>query len=131
MCSHIQHLLHENGGAPSGGPEPDYAQSLTFLEWWCPPGPWLLVAIEDRRGTKRDIHIEARTFRVGEEADMIQTLGWLPLVVGLAVATISAALAIKWLVSYLTRHGLAIFGWYRLAIAALVAVLIYTGRLGL
>ena len=33
---------------------------------------------------------------------------------------LSAALAVKWLVSYLTRHGLAIFAWYRFVLAALV-----------
>ena len=60
---------------------------------------------------------------------MFAVLGWLPVVVGLIVATLSAALAIKWLVGWLTRHGLSVFGWYRLAIAIVFTVLVAAGRL--
>lgn len=66
----------------------------------------------------------------GDEASMASALGWLPLLIGLAVATISAALAVKWLVAYLTRHGLAVFGWYRIGVAALFAALACSGLLG-
>ncbi len=47
-----------------------------------------------------------------------------PLLLGIFVAFVSAALAVKWLVSYLTRHGLALFAWYRFALAALVVFLL-------
>ncbi|HBZ97250.1 MAG: UDP-diphosphatase [Phycisphaerae bacterium] len=51
---------------------------------------------------------------------LFETLGVLPIVVGLITATIAAAAAITWLVGYLNRHGLAAFGWYRLGLAALM-----------
>ncbi len=43
-----------------------------------------------------------------------------PMLLGVAVAFGAAALAVKWLVGHLARHGLALFAWYRLALAALV-----------
>jgi undecaprenyl-diphosphatase len=53
--------------------------------------------------------------------------GPLPLVVGIVSATVSAAIAVKWLVSYLQSHGLSLFGWYRIAIGALVGGLVAAG----
>lgn len=55
----------------------------------------------------------------GGEGGAIADLGWVPVIIGVLVAALSAAAAARWLVAWLTRHGLAIFGWYRLAVAAL------------
>jgi len=35
--------------------------------------------------------------------------------VGMVVAFLAAVVAIRWMVTYLERHSLAIFGWYRIA----------------
>lgn len=48
---------------------------------------------------------------------------------GFAAATAAAAVAVVWMLRYLERRGLGIFGWYRLAIAAVVAGLALTGAL--
>ena len=53
----------------------------------------------------------------------------LAFIVGTIVATVSAAVAVKWLVGYLSRRGVALFGWYRLVIAAVIAILAYFGVL--
>jgi undecaprenyl-diphosphatase len=63
----------------------------------------------------------------GDGPNMITVLGWPQLVLGLLVAAGSAALAIAWLVSFLSKHGLALFGWYRLALSAALAILVWRG----
>ncbi len=55
--------------------------------------------------------------------DIISELGLAPVVVGFVTAAVSAAVAVRWLVTYVSRHTLAIFGWYRIAIG--VATLIW------
>lgn len=60
---------------------------------------------------------------------MMQTIGVGELAIGFIAATISAALAVKWFVAFLTRHGMAPFGWYRIAIAIAVAALVLGGRM--
>jgi undecaprenyl-diphosphatase len=60
---------------------------------------------------------------------MLDTFGLATPLLGLVVAFVFAALAIKWMVSYLSRHDLAIFGWYRIAVSVLVIVLVATGAI--
>ncbi|MBX3402417.1 MAG: undecaprenyl-diphosphate phosphatase [Phycisphaeraceae bacterium] len=64
---------------------------------------------------------------VAGHVSIFKTLGIAPVLLGIAVATVSAAIAIKWLVAFLNRHGLAPFGWYRLLLAAALLGLILGG----
>lgn len=58
---------------------------------------------------------------------MLKTFGVSNLVVGFLAATISAAVAVKWLVAYLKKHDLKVFGWYRIAAGVVVTVLLIAG----
>ena len=60
---------------------------------------------------------------VKDGANMAQGISLAPMALGLAVAFVSAAISVKWLVGFLTRHGLAPFAWYRFLIAILLLVL--------
>ncbi|MCU1502609.1 MAG: Undecaprenyl-diphosphatase [Ilumatobacteraceae bacterium] len=46
--------------------------------------------------------------------------------IGAAFAFVAAVLAIRWLIGYLERHDLTLFGWYRFLAAAVTLVLIAT-----
>lgn len=51
---------------------------------------------------------------------MISVFGSSSVILGSLVAAVSAALAVKFLVGYLARHGLGVFAVYRLALAAVL-----------
>jgi undecaprenyl-diphosphatase len=52
---------------------------------------------------------------------MIAVFGWSHVLLGCAVAAVTAAVAVKFLVGWLSRHGMIAFAYYRLAFAALLA----------
>lgn len=64
----------------------------------------------------------------GTPGNLFEQLDVAPVVIGLVVATVSAAVAVKWLVAFLNRRGLAVFGWYRLALGLALLGLILGGR---
>jgi undecaprenyl-diphosphatase len=61
---------------------------------------------------------------VSDGANMVNALEIGPVLVGCIVAFASAALAVKWLVNYLSKHGLALFAWYRIALAVVVFLML-------
>ncbi|MEZ6234419.1 MAG: undecaprenyl-diphosphate phosphatase [Phycisphaerales bacterium] len=65
--------------------------------------------------------------RQPEHQSIFEMLGVAPILIGLAVATVSAALAVRWLVAFLGRHGLEPFGWYRIGLGIVLGVLVAIG----
>ena len=57
---------------------------------------------------------------------MIDTFGIAVPLFGLVVAFVFAAVSIRWMVTYLSRHNLAIFGWYRIGVAMIALGLVAT-----
>ena len=56
--------------------------------------------------------------------EVIAAFGLLTPLFGLVVAFIAAVAAMQWMVDYVSRRGLAVFGWYRIAVAAVTAGLL-------
>jgi undecaprenyl-diphosphatase len=59
--------------------------------------------------------------------NLFQVLGVGPCVIGVVVAAVSAAVAVRWLVGILNRRGLAPFGWYRIVACVLLMTMVYSG----
>jgi len=59
--------------------------------------------------------------------NLFAQLGVVPCIIGVVVAAISAALAVRWLVTFLNRHGLTLFAWYRLALCVVLLSLYGAG----
>jgi len=57
---------------------------------------------------------------------MLQTYDPQSLAIGLFFAFAAAVFSVRWMVAYLNRHGLAIFGYYRVTLAVTTAILLVT-----
>ena len=63
----------------------------------------------------------ACVYKLLKDGDSVLALGAPSLAIGMLVATVSAAFAVRWLVGFLTNRGLAPFGWYRLGLTLVAA----------
>ena len=61
--------------------------------------------------------------------NLFNTYGVLDPAIGFVVAFVAAFFAVRWMIGYLNRHGIAIFGWYRIVVGIVALVLIATGVL--
>jgi len=59
--------------------------------------------------------------------EIVSTYGVLAPAIGFVAAFVSAVVAVRWMVAYLQRGSLSVFGYYRLAIAAVAASLLAFG----
>jgi undecaprenyl-diphosphatase len=66
---------------------------------------------------------------LGQGQEMVQILGVHNLVLGTLVAWVSAWIAVKSMVTYLKKHGLGLFGFYRVALGIITTLLLIQGIL--
>jgi undecaprenyl-diphosphatase len=66
---------------------------------------------------------------LGSGTEMFAALGTRNILIGIVVAWLSAWIAVKTMLAYLKRHGLELFGYYRIALALVVTTLLLTGQL--
>ena len=62
-----------------------------------------------------------------EDATWVNTHDLLMLTVGCVVSFVVALLAMKWFVSFLTKYGFKVFGWYRIIIGIIIIVMLLSG----
>jgi len=49
-------------------------------------------------------------------------------ILGFVASAIVSFIAVKWLLRYVQTHTFVLFGWYRIGVALLIAVLLLTGH---
>lgn len=59
--------------------------------------------------------------------DIASQFGYVRPIIGGIVAFITAIVAVKWMVGYVSTKSLAVFGWYRLVVAIIATALLVTG----
>lgn len=72
--------------------------------------------------------VAAGAYEAGTQASAVSlSVGWLPTVVATGVSFIVAYAAIAWLLRIVAKHSITVFIGYRLALAAVVSLLLLTG----
>ena len=69
----------------------------------------------------------ATVYKLGKDGSLVfDTYGKASPLIGIAIAFVSAAVAVKWMLAYLHRHDLTVFAGYRLAIGVVALGLMAT-----
>ncbi len=61
--------------------------------------------------------------------EMIDTYGVANPLLGFVVAFVAAVIAVRWMVTYLQRHDLSVFAWWRILAAVIVVILLAAGTI--
>jgi len=59
-------------------------------------------------------------------SEMLAVLEMRSMILGLVFAFLAAVLSVKWMIAYLNKYGLEIFGYYRIALAFVTAWIYFT-----
>ena len=74
--------------------------------------------------------VAAGAYEAIKEASIISTaVGCLPTVLATGVSFVVGYASIAWLLRFVAKHSITVFIWYRVALAAVIAVLLGTGML--
>lgn len=72
----------------------------------------------------------ASVYSIAKDGSKVgDTYGWNTPLLGMAVAFVSALIAVKWMVTYLNNRDLTIFAWYRFAAGAVCIALVIAGTI--
>jgi len=68
----------------------------------------------------------AFAYDIYKNRDVLDFGAWWDIAVGFALAFVTAVLVVRWVLDFVSRHGFAIFGWWRIIVGsvALVALLL-------
>lgn len=89
----------------------------------------LLAATVYKAIDKTTVNIDGNDQEMMMFIAMNAKYGIVNMLIGVIAAWVSAVIAVKWMVAYLKKHGMRVFGVYRIGIAILVAALILTGQI--
>ncbi len=72
--------------------------------------------------------LAATGFKAIKSGDaLLENYDGLTMAIGCAAACVSAFVAVRWMLAFLTRHRMSVFGYYRIAISILVGCCLYLG----
>ncbi|MEY4983180.1 MAG: hypothetical protein RIR62_1446 [Pseudomonadota bacterium] len=69
----------------------------------------------------------AFAYDIYKTRDMLDFGAWWDIAVGFAVAFVTAVLVVRWVLDFVSRHGFAVFGWWRIIVGSLALVALLLG----
>ncbi len=93
----------------------------------------LLMGVEKRAAAEFSFLLSLPTMGAAVVYDLYKTRDALDfaavwdIAVGFAVAFLTAALVVRWVLNFISRHGYALFGWWRIAVGTLAVVALWQG----
>lgn len=93
----------------------------------------LLIGVEKRAAAEFSFLLSLPTMGAAVAFDLFQNFAILDLgaiweiSVGFSVAFVTALLVVRWLLNYISRHGYALFGWWRIIVGSVALVALFLG----
>lgn len=69
----------------------------------------------------------AFAYDLWKNRDVLDTGAVTEIAVGFALAFVTAVLVVKWLLGYVSRHGYALFGWWRIGVGSVALAALWAG----
>jgi undecaprenyl-diphosphatase len=88
----------------------------------------LMLGIDRRTATEFSFFLAVPTMLAASVLDLYKNLAridadsLLVIAIGFAAAFVSALIVVRWLISFVSRHGFGPFAWYRIAVGVVMAI---------
>lgn len=69
----------------------------------------------------------AFAYDLWKNRDVLDTSAMTEIAVGFVAAFFSAVIVVRWLLDYVSRHGFALFGWWRITVGSIALVALWMG----
>jgi undecaprenyl-diphosphatase len=69
----------------------------------------------------------AFTYDMYKNRDVLDTTALNEIAVGFVMAFITAVLVVKWVLGYVSKHGYALFGWWRITVGSVALIFLISG----
>ncbi len=71
--------------------------------------------------------LRAVSFDLWKNRDVLDFTAWNQIAVGFAVAFVAGLLVVRGLLNFVSRHGYAVFGWWRIILGSVALTLLLLG----
>jgi undecaprenyl-diphosphatase len=93
----------------------------------------LLMGVEKRAAAEFSFFLSMPTMAAAvgydllKNRDVLDFSAWSQIALGFVLAFITGVIVVKWLLSYISRHGYALFGWWRIIVGSLALIALSLG----